>query len=211
MATMLAFLTTDAAVTDTDLEEALRQAVQESFNMMSIDMDTSTSDMAIIMTNGSVAASKVQFQEALSFVCKELAKMVAKDGEGATKLIVAQAKAAASLSDAQKVAKSIVTSNLIKTALYGNDPNWGRLMMAIGNSGAAHMLEQKIDIWINDTLIVQSGKAAASYNATELRDLLEDHEEIVICISLNQGNFSAEAYGSDMSEEYVKINAEYTS
>jgi glutamate N-acetyltransferase/amino-acid N-acetyltransferase len=211
MATMLAFITTDAAVVGEDLSKLLQNCVASSFNMTSVDMDTSTSDMVVILANGSVEVDSKQFEEVLGYVCQELAKMVARDGEGATKLIICEARSAESQADARKVAKAIVASNLVKTAIYGNDPNWGRLMMALGNSDAKSIDESKIQIRINQNLIVEKGMAAATYNATELSSILSSSEEIKIVIELGQGSYSAEAYGCDMSEKYIKINAEYTS
>jgi glutamate N-acetyltransferase/amino-acid N-acetyltransferase len=210
MATMLAFITTDAAITGQELNKVLRESVDSSFNMMSVDMDTSTSDMVIVMANGTVHVDVQQFQEALAYVCQELAKMIAFDGEGATKLIIAQVHGAETLSNARKVAKAIVASNLVKTAVYGNDPNWGRLMMAIGNSEAKSISENMIQIWINQQLIVQNGGAAPDYDADKLSSSLSSSKEVTIKVELGKGKQSAEAYGCDMSEEYIKINAEYT-
>lgn len=210
MATMLAFITTDADIAAHDLSEVLRDCVASSFNMMSVDMDNSTSDMVIVMANGTIQVDIQQFQEVLGYVCQELAKMVARDGEGATKLIISETRGARTQADARKVAKSIITSNLVKTAIYGNDPNWGRLMMALGNSKAESIEQDKIQIWINQTLIVQNGAAAPTYDADKLSNILGSSEEVTILIDLGQGSESATAYGCDMSEGYVKINAEYT-
>lgn len=210
MATMLAFIATDADIPGHDLSEVLRDCVASSFNMMSVDMDNSTSDMVIIMANGTVQTDIAKFREVLAYVCQELAKMVARDGEGATKLIVSETRGARTQTDARKVARSIVTSNLVKTAIYGNDPNWGRLMMALGNSGAGSIEQDKIQIWINQSLIVDSGVAAPTYDAEKLSGILSSSEEVTIVIDLHQRNYSATAYGCDMSEEYIKINAEYT-
>jgi glutamate N-acetyltransferase/amino-acid N-acetyltransferase len=210
MATMLAFVATDADLKGQELSEILRSCVDSTFNMMSVDMDTSTSDMVIVMANGKVQTNVHEFKEALEYVCKELAKMIARDGEGATKLIVSETKGAFSQSDARKISKAIVTSNLVKTAIFGNDPNWGRLMMAIGNSGADNLDQDKMQISINQTLIVQNGVAAPDYDAEKLSEILSSSEEITISIRLNQGNYNAEAYGCDMSEEYININAKYT-
>ena len=210
MATMLSFIATDVKIAGNDLSEILKSCVASSFNMMSVDMDNSTSDMVVVMANGTVDADIEQFGEALAYVCRELAKMVARDGEGATKLIISETRGAYSLGDARKVAKSIVNSNLVKTAVYGNDPNWGRLMMALGNSNAERIEQDKIEIWINETLIVQNGVAVPDYNAEKLSATLSSNEEIAIVINLNQGTYSAEAYGCDMSEDYIKINAAYT-
>ena len=211
MATMLAFMATDANINASELTELLQTCVASSFNMMSVDMDTSTSDMAVIMANGTVDVDIQQFREILEYVCQELAKMIARDGEGATKLIISEARGAHSQDDARKIARAIVTSNLVKTAIYGNDPNWGRLIMALGNSGAEAIDPNDIDIQINGSLIVKNGAAASTYNAKKLSAVLSSNEEIIILIELHQGNYSAAAYGCDMSEEYIKINAEYTS
>jgi len=185
--------------------------VNQSFNMMSIDRDTTTSKMAIVMANGKVKGVSVEtFRTALTYVCQELAKMIARDGEGATKLIISEARGAANQADARKVAKAIVTSNLVKTAVYGNDPNWGRLMMAVGNSGAVNLDEAKLQISINQEPIVKNGQAATDYDEEKLVSIMKSNDEIVITINLNQGEFMADAYGCDMSEAYIKINAEYT-
>jgi glutamate N-acetyltransferase/amino-acid N-acetyltransferase len=210
MATMLSFIATDATVSGNDLSDILKSCVAASFNMMSVDMDNSTSDMVVVLANGTVDADMAQFKEALSYVCRELAKMVARDGEGATKLIISETRGAYSEADARKVAKSIITSNLVKTAIYGNDPNWGRLMMALGNSNAEKIEQDAVEIWINESLIVQGGVAVPDYDAEKLSAILASNKEITIVINLNQGTYSAEAYGCDMSEDYIKINAVYT-
>lgn len=211
MATMLAFIITDADIAAAELSPMLECSVGRSFNMMSVDMDTSTSDMAIIMANGRAKdINKDSFQQALDYVCVELAKMIARDGEGATKLIISEAKNAHDEADAQKIARAVVTSNLVKCAVYGNDPNWGRLMMAIGNSGAEKLVVDEIKIWINGQPIVEAGKAAAAFNESQLSETLKNSQEITITIDAGVGSAEATAYGCDMSEEYVKINAEYT-
>jgi glutamate N-acetyltransferase/amino-acid N-acetyltransferase len=210
MATMLAFIVTDADLAGHDLSHLLQNCVASSFNMMSVDMDTSTSDMVTVMANGEVQVDIQEFERALNYVCQELAKMVARDGEGATKLIISETRGAHSQADARKVARSIVTSNLVKTAIYGNDPNWGRLMMALGNSGAENIDENTIQISINQTAIVENGIATPTYNAEALSAILSSSEEVTIVIDLHQGTYSAQAYGCDMSEDYIKINAEYT-
>ena len=151
MATMLSFICTDADMGADKLNKILKNAVNDSFNMMSVDMDTSTSDMCVILANGK--AGKVdenKFQEALTYVCKELAKKVASDGEGATKLIIVNVKNAKN--GAKKLAKSIISSNLFKCAAYGNDPNWGRILCAMGNSGV-EFEETKVDVYFGDKLI----------------------------------------------------------
>ncbi len=211
MATMLAFMVTDAEIGAEQLQAALKTSVDKTFNMTSIDTDTSTSDMAIVMASGAVKnVDPASFQAALDYVCLELTKMIARDAEGATKLIICQVEAAGTADDAKKIAKSVINSPLVKTAVYGNDPNWGRLMMAIGKSGAGQMEENKIAISINQKPVVRNGQAAPQYNEQTLTDVLKHNEEIVITIDLGVGSAAATAYGCDMSEEYVKINAEYT-
>ncbi len=212
MATLLSFIVTDAEVAPDQLQTALKTSVDKTFNMTSIDTDTSTSDMVIVMANGHVKkVDPASFQEALDCVCLELTKMIARDGEGATKLIICQVEAAQTEDDAKKIAKSVINSPLVKTAVYGNDPNWGRLMMAIGKSGAGQIKEDKIGISINQKPVVNKGKAALEYDDKMLIDILKDNDEIVVTINLGVGDAMATAYGCDMSEEYIKINAEYTS
>lgn len=211
MATMLAFIVTDADIEAGQLQAALKSSADKTFNMTSVDTDTSTSDMAIVMASGAVkGVDPASFQAALDRVCLELTKMIARDGEGATKLIICQTKGAASYADAKKVAKSIINSPLVKTAVYGADPNWGRLMMALGKSGAEEIHENRIKAWINQNPVIENGQASASYDETALSELLKNNDEITITIDLGAGEDEATAYGCDMSEEYIKINAEYT-
>lgn len=209
MATMLAFIVTDAKIESESLQKMLKNSIDKSFNMVNVDMDTSTSDMAIVMANGlSGNVNEKEFSDALDYVCIKLAKMIARDGEGATKLIISDVNGANTDDDAKKIAKSIVNSNLIKCAIYGNDPNWGRIMCAIGNS-QAKIKENKIKIWINNEPIVEAGKASKEFNEKKLSGILKDNEEITIKIDIELGKGKATAYGCDMTEEYVKINAEY--
>jgi glutamate N-acetyltransferase/amino-acid N-acetyltransferase len=211
MATMLAFIVTDAEIPPEQLQKSLQTSADKTFNMMSVDTDTSTSDMAILMSNGRIQNVDLDaFQEALDFICLELTKKLASDGEGATKLIICNVKGAQTEADAKKAAKSIINSPLVKTAVYGNDPNWGRLMMAIGKSGASNIQESKIAIQINQNPIVQNGIAAPDYEEAKLTEIMKSNYEIIIDVDLATGEGMATAYGCDMSEEYIKINAEYT-
>ena len=208
MATMLCFITTDAKISSKKLVKFLKNSVSKSFNMMSVDMDTSTSDMAIILANG--LAGKVdenKFQNALDYVCMELAKKIARDGEGATKLVEVEVKNAATKSDAQKLAKSIIASSLVKCAIFGNDPNWGRLMCAMGNSNAKFK-ENLVDIYFWRGQIVKNG-TASNFNLEKIRKLM-DTGTLKITIDVRQGKESATAYGCDMTYDYVKINARYS-
>ena len=205
MATMLAFICTDAEISSDKLNKMLKIAVNDSFNMMSVDMDTSTSDMCVVLANG--YAGKVdekKFQEALTYVCKELAKKVAADGEGATKLITVNVKNVKE--GAKKLAKAIISSNLFKCAVYGNDPNWGRILCAMGNSGVTFD-ETRVDVYFGDKLIVKNG-VTADFDYKEVEKIMKK-EELLVTIDMKEGNESAEAYGCDMTEEYIEINAHY--
>ena len=172
MATMLCFITTDADISSNELKKFLVNAVNESFNMISVDMDTSTSDMVVVMSNNSVKADKGKFQKALTYVCTEMAKKMAADGEGATKLIEVNVKGAKSEMDAKKIAKAIVSSNLVKCAMFGNDPNWGRVISAVGNSGGYFKLN-KVDIYFQNNLIVKNGVEVKNFNISKFSKLLK--------------------------------------
>ena len=207
MATMLCFITTDADLSSNELKNCLVNAVDESFNIVSVDMDTSTSDMAIVMSSNTKKVDKNKFQEALTFVCKELAKKIAADGEGATKLVEVEVKNAKTKEDAKKIAKGIVCSNLVKCALFGNDPNWGRIICAIGNS-EGYFEENKVGISIQDKIIVKDSIEAEDFNDKEISKLMKA-DKVKITIDLGIGKESATAYGCDMSYGYVEINAAY--
>ncbi|MBI1935958.1 bifunctional glutamate N-acetyltransferase/amino-acid acetyltransferase ArgJ [Candidatus Woesearchaeota archaeon] len=208
MATMLCFITTDADIPSAKLQNYLKSSVGKSFNMISVDMDTSTSDMAILMANG--LAGKVnekKFQDALDFVCIEMAKKIAMDGEGATKLVEVEVKNADSHENAGKLAKSVISSNLVKCALFGNDPNWGRIVCAMGNSGV-NFNHEKIDVFFGDEAIVRNG-TSNGFDLKKVKDIMAE-SELKITIDLKSGTKNAVAYGCDMSFDYVKINAAYT-
>lgn len=208
MATMLCFITTDAKIGSKKLGKFLKNSVASSFNMMSVDMDTSTSDMAVILANGLAGiVDEKKFQKSLDYVCIEMAKKIAKDGEGATKLVEVEVKNAQTKTDAQKLARSIVTSNLVKCAIFGNDPNWGRLMCAIGNSNAKFR-ESMVDIYFGKEKIVSNG-TASGFNFSKVKKLMASRE-LKITMDFKQGKESATAYGCDMTYDYVKINARYS-
>jgi glutamate N-acetyltransferase/amino-acid N-acetyltransferase len=207
MATMLAFIMTDAEISTPNLKKMLKQSVNKSFNMLSIDQDTSTSDMAILMANGMAGkVNEKQFQKALDIVCVKLAKMMAMDGEGATKAVIAKVKNAKTEDAAKKVAKSIINSNLVKCAMFGNDPNWGRIMGAIGCAGVK-IDPNKIDIYFGNMKIVCQG-IATGFSKKKASNLLKQ-KEVKVIVDLNQGKKNATAFGCDMTYKYVKINAEY--
>ena len=215
MATMLGFLTTDANVDAGFLKTALNEAVAVSFNLISVDGDTSTNDTVLLMANG-LAGNKVitagsslaaGFQQALNQVCLYLAKCIARDGEGATRLIEVIVNGAKSLKDARLAVRTITSSPLVKTAVHGCDPNWGRIIAAAGRSGA-EVVPEKADVYIGEMCLMKNGlplafdkKAAAAWL---------NKEEVVLRVELNIGQASATGWGCDLSEEYVVINSEYT-
>ncbi len=208
MATMLCFITTDAKISSKNLSALLKNSVNKSFNMTTVDMDQSTSDMAVIMANG--LAGKVdekKFQNALNYVCIELAKKIAKDGEGATKLVEVHVKNAVSEEDAKKIAKAVVSSNLVKCAIFGNDPNVGRIMCAIGNS-MAKFKENLIDIYFGSEQVVQNGRISG-FDLNKVKSIMKKGA-LAITIDMSNGKENATAYGCDMTYDYVKINALYT-
>ena len=215
LATMLCFLTTDAAVEPDFLRGALRRAVDISLNMVSIDGDTSTNDMVLIMANGLAGNEPVSqsgrqadaFQRALDRVCIYLAKSMARDGEGASKLIEITVSGASSVAEARIAARTIAGSSLVKTAVYGNDPNWGRIVAAVGRSGV-EVVEEKIDLCIGGICVVKQGTPLLFDRESAVEILRKS--EVSINLNLNLGKASATAWGCDLSEEYVVINSQYT-
>ena len=215
MATMLCFLTTDAAVDIAFLDKAFREAIDVSFNMVSVDGDTSTNDTALIMANGRAGGEMITgdssfaglFQEALQRLCIHLAREIARDGEGATKLITVTVKGATCLADARLVARTIVSSAMVKTAVHGSDPNWGRVIAAAGYSGI-QLDNDKLTLEIGGIRLVKNGCPVAFNHADAVEKL--NGNEVSIVLDLKQGNAEAVAWGCDMSEEYVTINSEYT-
>lgn len=215
MATMFGFLTTDAAVGLEFLRGAIRRAADVTFNMISVDGDMSPSDTVVIMANG-LAKNKVitdvdsplaeVFERALTQACLFLAKSIARDGEGATRLIEATVEGAATESDARLAARSIVSSSLVKTAIYGGDPNWGRIVAAVGRSGA-DVKESKIDVEIGQVKVLKSGYPL-DFNEADVIAVFRE-SEVPIKVNLNLGAESATAWGCDLTPEYVKINSEY--
>ncbi|MDD4984559.1 MAG: bifunctional glutamate N-acetyltransferase/amino-acid acetyltransferase ArgJ [Dehalococcoidales bacterium] len=216
LATFLCFLTTDAAVEPEFLRNSLQKAADVSFNMVSIDGDTSTNDMALIMADGmadvrsTISPGDHQaeiFQEALNRICIHLAKGIARDGEGANRIIEINVSGTASLADARQVARTIATSSLVKTAVHGKDPNWGRILAAAGRSGV-EVIESRIDLSIGNIWLVKAG-CPVSFNEAEVVRIM-DNSEVVINLDLNLGNSKTTAWGCDLSQEYVAINSEYT-
>jgi glutamate N-acetyltransferase/amino-acid N-acetyltransferase len=215
LATLLCFLTTDAAVDIDFLKLALRRAVDISFNMVSIDGDTSPNDMVLVMANGRAGNEVISadsreaaaFQQGLDRVCIYLAKGIARDGEGASKLIKVTVSGAASVAEAGLAARTIVGSPLVKAAVHGNDPNWGRIMAAVGRSGA-EVEETKIDLYLGDICLVRAGKSLPFSKPSAVK--LLSRSEVSISLNLNLGTAKATAWGCDLSQEYVIINSQYT-
>jgi len=215
MATMLCLLTTDAAVSPDFLRAALRRAADLSFNMISIDGDTSTNDMVLLMANGGAGGETITaasrdaalFQEALDRLCIRLAKAVARDGEGATRLIEVIVKGAADGAEARRAARTIVASPLVKAAVHGNDPNWGRVVAALGRSGAA-VEERRLSLYFGDVCLVKDGRVLP-YDAGRAAGALGG-DEVVITLEMGLGEGTATAWGCDLSAEYVAINSQYS-
>ncbi|WP_199171270.1 MULTISPECIES: bifunctional ornithine acetyltransferase/N-acetylglutamate synthase [unclassified Sporosarcina] len=214
MATMLGFITTDAHIESEHLQTALKEITDVTFNSITVDGDTSTNDMVLVMANGLAGNHSLtpdhpewqSFVDALHAVSRDLAKMIAKDGEGATKLIEAKVTGAVSDEQARQIAKSVVGSPLVKTAVFGCDANWGRIIAAVGYSGAT-IDPEDIKIYIGDTVVVESGEPIP-FSEEELLIYLKQHE-VKFAIELNQGAGQGMAWGCDLTYDYVQINATY--
>ncbi|RKD24332.1 bifunctional ornithine acetyltransferase/N-acetylglutamate synthase [Ammoniphilus oxalaticus] len=214
MATMLSFITTDAAIEPVFLQQILKKATDESFNMITVDGDTSTNDMVVVLANG--LASNVMlteqhpqaeaFYEALCFVMQDLAKKIARDGEGATKLIEVEVRQAPSIEAARQIAKSVIGSSLVKTAVYGADANWGRIICAVGYSGA-QINPDLVDVLLGEIQVVKAS-FPVPFDEGLAKDYLEQ-ENVKIVIDLHSGIEGAVAWGCDLTYDYVKINASY--
>ena len=211
MATMLSYFVTDAKISAEQLKQMLKGVVDLSFNCLSIDTDTSTSDTVAIMANGLAGEVPLdEFRQAFQDMAIELTKMLARDGEGATKLLEVTVKDAATAVQAKRVAKSILNSPLVKTAVFGADPNWGRVAMAIGKcDDEKDILPENVSIAFGD-LTVYQGQPLPQDRLPELTAYLHQ-PEVAIRVSLGLGEGSATVWGCDLSYEYVKINGEYTS
>jgi glutamate N-acetyltransferase/amino-acid N-acetyltransferase len=215
MATMLAFVVTDAALSPSLLRRATIEATDRSFNQMTVDGDTSTNDTLMVLANGAAGNDPVELgshdaaaiQEALTTVCAELAKLVARDGEGATKFVEMIVEGALSDADARLAAKAVVSSSLVKTAVYGADPNWGRVLCALGYSGA-EVDERKVDLRIGDVWLMKAGQIQSFDRAAGVAALRGP--DVEIWADLNLGTGKAKAWGCDLTEGYVEINGKYT-
>ncbi len=214
MATMLGFVTTDADVVQEDLHAALKDVTNSTFNMITVDGDTSTNDMVLVLANGLAENETLSkehadwdtFKNALAYVCQTLAKKIARDGEGATKLIEVHVSEAENETAAKAIAKTIVGSSLVKTAVYGTDANWGRIICAVGYSNQP-VDPNKIKVSIGPIQVVEAG-VPLDFDEDAAKEYLEN-EKVQIFVQLNQGDSEAVAWGCDLTYDYVKINAMY--
>lgn len=215
MATMLCFIATDAEIQADLLKGMLKEAADESFNMMTIDGDTSTNDTVLVLANGAAGAGPISegsegadlFRKALGQVCVYLAKEIARDGEGASKLIEVTVEGAKTLQQARSAARTIAGSSLVKTAVHGNDPNWGRVVAALGRSDA-EVVEEKIALYIASVCIMEDGRPIAFHKDSIIA--IMSGPEVAFRINLNLGDGRATAWGCNLSEEYVTFNSAYT-
>jgi len=211
MGTMLGFLTTDAAVPAQQLQDLLREAVDESFNMVTVDGDTSTNDMVVILANGCAGISPQgagwqQFARMVKAACVELAQMIARDGEGASKFLEVTVQGAASLASARQIARSICGSSLVKAAMFGEDANWGRILAAAGYAGA-EFDPTKVDIYLGHVQVAQAGQGLP-FSEEEAKKVLAA-KDIKVLLELHDGQAAATAWGCDLTHEYVTINGKY--
>jgi glutamate N-acetyltransferase/amino-acid N-acetyltransferase len=209
MATMLVYLMTDAELSSKSLRPLLRRVVDRTFNCMSIDTDTSTSDTVVLMANGLAGpVNPREFENGLFAVCEYLTREIARSGEGATKLITVDVNGAKTKTQAKRIGKFVVNSPLVKTAVYGCDPNWGRVIMAVGKSFDASVEPRKVTIGFGSTRVFTKG-SPVDCDLEALRSYL-GQKEVTINIDLGIGNASARVWGCDLTEGYIKENAYYT-
>jgi glutamate N-acetyltransferase / amino-acid N-acetyltransferase len=211
MGTMLSFVVTDAAVDQATLQSVLGDAVDKSFNMVSVDTDTSTNDMVLMFGTGQKHISSGEqegFAALVTEACIALAKMIAADGEGATKLIEVSIQGAATREQAKKLALNVVSSPLLKAAVHGADPNWGRVLMALGKDPALEVDPQQVDLYFGAQQILSKGRIL-DYKTDQVRQELQG-KEVAISVNLNLGRSDAVAWGCDLTKEYVEINTHYT-
>lgn len=216
MATMLGFITTDVNIDNKALQAAFKSNIDDSFNMVSVDGDTSTNDMVAILANGQAGNAVLTeespdfpaFKQALREICIEMAQKIAGDGEGATKLVECTVTGAITKEDARLAAKAIIASSLVKTAIYGNDANWGRIACAAGYSGA-QFDPDRVNIFIGDVQVAQNGMGLA-FDETKATEVLKQ-KKVTILVQFNLGVEEATAWGCDLTYDYVSINADYRS
>ena len=215
MATMLSVIVTDAAIEAALLKEALKQAVSRSFHRLTVDGDTSTNDTVLLLASGQAGHPSIEpkspefetFVRALTQLCTRLAKAIARDGEGATKLVEIVVRRAVSEGEAESAAKTIATSPLVKTALFGNDPNWGRVLAALGRSGVL-LYPARVSLRLGDFQLLHNGEPVA-FDAVAAHDWLTEADEVKLVVDLDVGQAEAAVWTCDYSYKYIEINAEY--
>ncbi|MBT3024163.1 MAG: bifunctional glutamate N-acetyltransferase/amino-acid acetyltransferase ArgJ [Candidatus Thiodiazotropha sp. (ex Lucina aurantia)] len=217
MATMLAYLATDLSISQALLQACLDDAVKPSFNSITVDGDTSTNDACVLMASGASTLAPLtergsdlykKFVDEVTELCMELARDIVRDGEGATKLVEILVQDAADEKEARRVAYTIAHSPLVKTALFASDPNWGRILAAVGRAGLAGFDIDRVEIWLDDTCIVRNGGRAAEYTEQAGASVMS-RDEFTIRVMLGRGDMLARVATCDLSYDYVKINAEY--
>jgi glutamate N-acetyltransferase/amino-acid N-acetyltransferase len=217
MATMLAFLTTDVHMERELLQEALSRAVERTFNMITVDGDTSTNDMVLLLANGARGGGKIKsresddfklFSETITRCCRDLAVQIMTDGEGATKLLHLNVKGAVDFSSGKKIARSVLNSLLVKTAFFGEDANWGRIVAAMGYAGV-DFIPEKVDVFLGNLQVASKGRGLP-FDEENAKKVLRKRE-ITVTIDLNMGPEELEAWGCDLSYEYVRLNGSYRS
>lgn len=216
MATMLGFIATDAKIDQALLQECLAVAVEQSFNRITVDGDTSTNDACVVMASGCSQVPEIKqdsenykvFADAVMTVCKQLAEAIVRDGEGATKLMRIVVEQALSDEEAVRVGKTIAHSPLVKTAFFAGDPNWGRILAAVGRAGVENMVLENVQLYLDDVCIVRNGGRADDYTE-EAGQRVMNREEITVTVKLGRGDAVQEVLTCDLSYDYVKINAEY--
>ena len=218
MGTMLCFITTDCAITQEMLEDALRETVMKTFNRVTVDGDTSTNDMCVVLANGMAGNELIEwkdddyaeFLKALDYVCRYLARAIAADSEGASKLVTCKITGARSEESAERLAKAVVGSSLVKAAMFGSDANWGRVLCAMGYSKAPFRPEH-VDVCFESasgSILVCSQGDGVKFDEELAKKILSE-KEVIISVNLNEGEHSAECWGCDLTYDYVKINGDY--
>jgi len=217
MATMLAFVATDADIPDSLLRRLLRVAVAESFNRITVDGDTSTNDACVLMATGESGVQLdregtdlTRFREALTHLCQELAREIVADGEGATRVVSVRVREAASVAEAERTAFTVAESPLVKTALFAGDPNWGRILAAVGRAGMVDLAVEAVAIAIDDVAIAEGGCVSPHYNEAEAAKRMAQ-ESFTLDIALGRGDHQVTVWTCDLSYEYIRINADYRS
>jgi glutamate N-acetyltransferase/amino-acid N-acetyltransferase len=218
MATMLGFVFTDAQIEQSELQQLLKSAVNQSFNRLTVDGDTSTNDACILVASGasgtrieaSAATGYETFQQALLAIFQTLATDLIKDAEGASKFVTINVTQGASREECLQVAYTVAESPLVKTAFFASDPNWGRILAAIGRAGIAQLDLETVSVFLGDICVVSGGSLDAAYTEA-LGQAQMDREAITVTINLGRGSCSETVWTADLSHEYVRINAEYRS